>query len=1297
MSKQPRGSPSFSLDNSWLPPPSSSTVENQVVSNGRPRSPLDRDKSTKDASTATELDPGSSEDGPPRRYTINPQEAPVERGNRSQRARNSSGFLLQSAADAISQYGYLPTKNEADGDIKGKWKYDAAVDLVSPRRRVFSKRHRMKQVIGGSPLSTELYSSSPGQNADATSGLDREEVLTMPSRKNHDVRSFTNEMTRARPRHLVVSPESSQSPPSVLGYDTDPAQIVNLALNLSESRRRNVSAGTVPPINRRLPSLGQPSLRSPHSNSSIPTNGNLRLQLQQQRHMSRNISARSSRHSEGDAVAISPSPLHERNQQLSKSPIFGSGVNDDNFSASDATLARAERARVSLELSYEYRRLLNHLPTISSLVKNKSTPSQPAVTNGNTIRIDFGMSYNPLQYIRNRKVRIRQRKVLDAEADGWRDVEKIRLWVDAVASEHHHGNLSTSSTLFSSSSSATKDLPFLDTSTTPLISQLPETSATKPKRPRLDWSFNPWELLADAHWLFQDGNAEQIEGPDGNRFIQPQVSSVWTPRSSFENVRRSDSITKQGFTPEKLRSLLSSSRNASQERGRRRNALHESDPAPDGNYSRERKSRWPRNLIRSRSSSSSNESIDDRIYGRPRDYYHADNHDHLVTAPLEKQMRDALKRESEVDALRNVAVSQKVDADKRGYEHSNSEKEIAVDGAPLKNESTSIQLQEKSNHESMPSETRSVPPRAVHNELEAPQVENRPIESEIRTSERMQNSIQKPLAPNQPTSTQRPPSLEMHLQRKGTDQERQAVSERDFGIESEVTKQSTPSGTDISKTQNSLMKERISKHTNGFLSATSADGFRQKFQYTDNVSIKPALEGDEYDLRPKGLPRGGRIADLMVLETHGSGDRLWKKEANNISSRASPATSNYASEESDIETDISGLESSPEDRLSNVVTNHGEFPSSLQKSPESNLSDYKFDNSLNFPSDFSDDGSSHNFSAPVLVDHITRQQMLRRAQGRSSRFDRLAPPRIDIESVSPKTSPPMSRTQTQDTDFSYENSRRSSSSRSSRQAQIADKRLNAALQTPETRGIGPKLLLPSNPSSPESGRRSLSRGLNVDSHRHWSISDQSLSNTQGAVTKRDIARVKALLLSSGVKANEITRRGQEIRDSPMPLLRQLQKSSTKPLPRVPRSQEHLLAAKMLISRIEAAGHRLRDDAEYFSTTTVDYLHDQIRAIDEHVTYKLSPSVRASADHADAFSTELTTTHTLALRQLNDSIDVLLRRRRRRFRWIRRGGYVLLEWILLGLMWWVWLVVVIIKLVKGTIGGGLRWIRWLFWL
>jgi hypothetical protein len=85
------------------------------------------------------------------------------------------------------------------------------------------------------------------------------------------------------------------------------------------------------------------------------------------------------------------------------------------------------------------------------------------------------------------------------------------------------------------------------------------------------------------------------------------------------------------------------------------------------------------------------------------------------------------------------------------------------------------------------------------------------------------------------------------------------------------------------------------------------------------------------------------------------------------------------------------------------------------------------------------------------------------------------------------------------------------------------------------------------------------------------------------------------------------------------------------------------------------------------------------------------------DEADDVSRELVDKQTLDVKGVTDKIDKMMRRRRRRFRWARRGGWVLVEWALVGVMWYVWFMVVLARVVMGVGRGVVGGVRWLFWL
>jgi hypothetical protein len=109
------------------------------------------------------------------------------------------------------------------------------------------------------------------------------------------------------------------------------------------------------------------------------------------------------------------------------------------------------------------------------------------------------------------------------------------------------------------------------------------------------------------------------------------------------------------------------------------------------------------------------------------------------------------------------------------------------------------------------------------------------------------------------------------------------------------------------------------------------------------------------------------------------------------------------------------------------------------------------------------------------------------------------------------------------------------------------------------------------------------------------------------------------------------------------------------------------------------------------------LKTQLAQLEDMVNQTLAPRVRALADDSENLSVELNTTSTLAVKQLSDKLDKGIRKRHRRLRWLRRTGFVMLEWALVGMLWWVWLIVMAFKVLRYIFRGAISGIRWVLWL
>ena len=1257
---------------------------------------------------------------------------PVHDGSlqRRHKPRSSGGFLLQTAPTSTSETVSTSTEPDNTRDVKGKRKAEEG-DLLIPKRASARQRHRQRVSLGGSPLATEVVNVHTLDRTENHGTSERENRSSLQSSTRQSMRSSLNSNNTSVGSASSANPVLLSNERSAIGHDTDPAQIVNLALNLSENRRRNFSSSSGGGLLISRDAIGARRIISPgHQTLGLPNSvsgGSLRHQLQHQRQVSRNVSPRSGRSgsSFGNKGSVSDSqhsqeePVGKRQTRLL--PDFDTGVAEDVvFNASDATFSRVDKAKIALELMFQYRRLLTYLPPLPASSNNNPAMIKGAARQQAEPPSGLGRAYNPLQYIRNRKVRFRERRPLDPEAAGWKDLDRVKIWVDTIAIERKDG-VSHIDRRF--------PLPSLDTMSGEypqgdVLQSLSGEDSGRPHtkkvgRPRMDWEFAPWDLLADAHWLTQDDNFDHVEDSSGKKIMAGlQSRETYAPRVSVESnrssARRSGSIVREHASPDRIRALAGHLRKESKDRGRQSLDMHEqrSRVSEDDN-SRDRKSRWPKKLVRSRSSSDSEDSHQGSRRRERRGRNFAGSRENLESAALEKHMMDMLAKEVEASRQADQSLEEdtvaKVEPNSKPYAGSlkqrDRQREARHRPSTLQRLRTDVPVTDRNRILARASLDEDILHRhgiAVDDlDLTAP---NSPTAPELVPS--IAVNLSPPASPPSATTSPKKTLISrMGSSRRDRSQSlnRRAIGEND--PESSGSTDLSRQTTSESQSVNALRKETTAGSSSGYLTPNSSEIAGNAQKLLDGSSIRSIKNPSGNDSKLRGLFKGGRIAELVGSEVSRVGDMLWRKDSNHISKVASPASSYAASEESDLDDgDMSALESSPKNGLSRVTTKDG--GGSLSRiSTNSEKPRYYMSNLPTFRSSLNRDEQSLEQSKATKAsldhdhdhdhDHITRQQLTQRESRRSSRFDRLALPKIDVRVGSQDSSREPSPVRSQIQRPYHRDSRQSSSSRSDRGVRSAEKRLNAMLGTPGKAGTGE--VAPTGLASLDSRPPASLDRPDLKDKRQWSISDREVSTIHGTVNKRDVARVRALLLSSGVKANEIARRAEEVPEKLAPFLQELEGLFKGSIPHVPRSQEPLLAARILISNIETSTQKVRDDADHFSRTVIEGLHEQIKAIDEHVNVELTPLVRASADEADAFSTELTTTHTLAIKQLNDSIDYILRQRRRKFRNMRRLGWAMVEWTLLGVMWMVWLAVVIVRLVRCSIGAFVKGLKWLLWL
>ncbi|KAL8703169.1 MAG: hypothetical protein Q9201_003645 [Fulgogasparrea decipioides] len=1220
-------------------------------------------------------------------------------------ARRSGGFLLHDVAPTYTYLTLQPPRQRQINDIKGKGKAEDG-DTVPPKSTTGVRRRR-KPSIGSSPLSTEAYNQNDTSGSQNLVSHGSDQILPIHpepdanTRLSSNTSSVTGRLSGNEP-HIAV-----ESSPSTFGHGTDSAQIVNLALNLSESRRRNVSAGRLYPVYVNGARRHVSSEQNPPGLTGRPISIggiNLRRHLNDQRRISRNLAASSSI-SNHDSPSPRSAQCNNGDDIYASSRFYSSDITHETvLHPSEATLARAEKARITFELSYEYRRLLQYLPKLPAPSSSRAVTSKADNGPESVASYDLGRVYDPLQYIRNRKVRGRERKHLDAEAEGFKDTNRVKLWVDMVVSKRGaEDSPRNDKTVLPTLDSVQVDLYNGQTPPTPGDSPRSNARPTKSEKQNLNWAFTPWDLLADAVWLDSDENIKLIEDAKGNKLLpSKRTSKANTPRTSLEQARppskRSLSLPRQPVPDQHGPRVIDTKPKHSRLRGHIRGKPYEVKASSHGYESpQDRRGRWRRNFIRSRSPSSSEESLTNGAsgyaWGRHRDQ------DGLDTAAPEKHMMELLAQEIDDDPFSSPQVIQPT-KDRQNKEKVPSERKRSVDDTAAtesehqasKSEqdlqlASSTQSQTLSRHS--PQEQRGRQPRVSFDGLDVVASDSPSgfhFGPSIFINRSASNS--RSVSPKKALPSRLRPSLH-----RRTDS-RRSVSENDFAVDRPSHDRSGPQRGRHIGPKDSHQGVQKSDSASNLLSPVTAELLGKRFRRFNNSSssIKGVKENKDPEFRFRGLLKRSRIAELVGNEVSKVGDMILRRDGSNISRPTTPVSAK-APWDSETDGEHSTLENTPETDLSRATTNNDDGGRLSRISTKNNQPTYHFQNLPAFRSSISQ-ASPGSSTAASPEDHpIIRQQMAQKARGRSRNFERLAPPRIDMRNVSPSASPSSDRTRANAT-------RNSSTSHSDHRVRDADRRFNDVLGIPGTvrNAVAPTGL--SNFSSSTTKHHTSTDRLALGD-RQWSISDRSVSNTHkhGTATKRDIARVRALLLSSGIKANEITRQANSIDDPPfLPQLREIrQKLGAENIPRVPRAQEHLLTARLIVKEIESVNQSLRDAAECFSTSTVEDLHSRFKKLDEEVTGNVIPHVRNSADDADHLSTELTTTWTLEVRNLSERVERGLRRRRRRLRWVRRGGWVLLEWVLLGIMWCVWGIVVVVRVVKGVIGGVLGVVRWMLWL
>lgn len=1164
--------------------------------------------------------------------------------HRSHRNRSSGGFLLSSSMfDSPSQDArdamHTPQRKPSSRDEKGK----------TPTRS-HEKGHRKRRSNTGLGLGVR---SSP-----LTSVVTTEET-------DHNV-----DKPNANNQGDKKAEEANATP-----LDVDSTQIVNLALNLSESRRtaaRRSISGTTPPVGT--------GIRESFAG------GSLRQHLQQQRRTSRNPSPkaeRSDRTLSGSYRAVSG--------QKPYSPLnaaFSPHSNEDyQYHISPSTLARAEKAKNYIGLMVEYRRLLQYVPPLKPHAPENyppfDSPHSSRITSPRTddvssnVERPLGRPYNPLQYVRNRKVRARERKAIDGEAQGFGDLAKVSTWVHDVAATALTEDYRTADCLPLPPFSKAAEVAASPHSPPPSKSQ---PATPKIKRPRIDWFTNPADLLADVFWLEQDDNKKIIEDHSGRKIFAGTLE-LKRPVSNRDNeveqqqnmeVERLASPTLRIDTklPDFTRTKSDASKQRERATSRAKQKLREVTRLHHGHNGsvRERPLLAPRIL-------SDTDSSDLDGAHRPRRRSRRQTAETLAPATdiLDKQMMDMLKRESAGQEWNTPDES------------SGQKPPLPMDGTVLSGNGSGRHTRSTSlAADNLPNNGSTVQISSGRPSLEAPIINNRvsleeldstapnsPQTKATRAANSFVPSIAMDLSPPYPISPPRH-RISRVKSRINPFHEHSRTRSRGRG-ETIGALVSAPSLISTEAETPETLQQRM---TLSPVAQTSTAKSEDSSKTTGKSNLRRGRAGDESS-SIIGFLKGTRGPVAKV------GDFLWKRETPPILS----VPPGFSSDESDSDVLRAMREKSESDgRDTSIEAPGGIYNTSAEKQSLSHHTKMPA-----FTSSHEQRGRPTPDKKANGATDLKSGQQAREERAKAARANFLGiPPRIDVHNASPSSSPDLEPVRRYSSVSDLESRRGSALSG----VESADARLNAILGQPGHPA----------PTLPVTGLTALEvthdRRPTPDSKRQWNISDCQLAGHRGPVTKREIARIQALFLSSGIKANEITRQASQpidLLNSKEPLYSEVAKLSQEQMDPVPNSQQHILAATVLSSDIQLSSRIWQAGADNFYNSTASSLFGRAENLHSHIADNLTPRVRAAADEADELSRNILTFQSLQIKRIINTMDNMMRRRRRRFRWLRRGGWVMVEWALVGVMWFAWFLVVFVRIFLGLGTGVVRSIRWLFWL
>ena len=1064
----------------------------------------------------------------------------------------------------------------------------------------------------------------------------------------------------------------------------DPAQIVRMAINLSEGRRMHLDPSNVPSIpsstDRRAVSATIPARPNAHE-KTIEKRGSAQ---------DRSSKAISTGTGTDQQSGLQPSILSSSSRSTGDNTFVLLADEQPEFTFSPATLIRAERAKAFIELAHEHRRLLHYLPPL----RHSRESGEGKVAN------NLGREYNPIQYLRNRDARDFRRANINSERSGWQDVHAVRGWIGAVERESDQKGY-----LEGDIAHLPQWVAGTGLSTNPNSDAYPYPSAKKTSshQPLVlsssFWATPPSDLLADAYWLEQDDHKalvrDRVNRKIFKQFSQPTRRRTGTGTSAKTQRMKYDVASDEKEDPARPNTARFTDSPTTMDDEERR----ELDDIRFSPQHKSRTIRVKRHLFGKRGAHdheehdrSGSDSGRESIEGFPT----RRGPKNTNIGPLERHMKLMIEKErrgqaSDIEASESIESPEDVEGRRRGgvSEASPTLERHQLDPKRL---SETYRFPQLDNRRGSSTDT----PRISIEDHDAQKVANQ------NTNSANGHVVQPTISHKdhgEPVEIERVVNRASRLgflRRHKHPESRTA--ERDFAARSHDAQRGRKKS--FGSTSRSEMEDQFASPEVGSAGYASSESLRD-YNHESHSPQKGNTSGRHFF-------KAGRIGEMM---------RSDKREAGKIDTTLQPGRHDLSSalsrssdtDESKTETKGHRKHKSSELALPQPNQRHRRSisadPSGRGDQPQYHIK--------NLPSFVPRDASpqKEKSSLSPYGDHVARQQEERRLQRKTSRLNDLAPPIIDTSDVSPTTSSPeLTRPNTRETTNTAPPSVHASSNGvASTQGSVSDtedltqtasRRLNDALSISGTIGKGG---LPITALAKVGARGDPVKKADVGTRRPFGSGDRPialLGAKSSRVNPRSVSIARSMLLVPGIKAQCIIQKANAPRKNPQKFLLDAYRGAGQDVSAakaVSRQQEAAVAAQFLSDKLKSTMSLIDASARKFRNETCHDLNARMDDLRDLASNHLTHQLHDEGDRADAFVAQLTTTHTLSIKQVNDSIDLMLRKRRQRLRYLRRAGFAILEYVLVSLMWFIWALVSIIGMARKTVGFFVAIIRWLLFL